>query len=49
MPKKIKYIHIFLKIGGILKQRGQNCGYSCFLADPPPPSWTLLLNKAYVT
>ena len=31
-------------LGVIHKPRGQNFGY----CDPPPPSWSLLLNKAYV-
>ena len=30
-------------MGGIQKQRGQNFG----LFQPPPPWWTVLLNRTY--
>ena len=44
MLVKIQFSKHDSRLGVIHKPRGQNFGY--FL--PPPPSWSRLLNKAYV-
>ena len=41
---KFDFLPKTFSLGVIHKPRGQNFGYF----DPLPPSWSLLLNKAYV-